>query len=91
MTVYKNLPEKETLREICDRLHSSRLVLFLNMKIKQYDLLYDETDSRKYRVSMYDYAENAYQKVNNSRLRYHNVPENRLHKRLLPLPVLRAG
>ena len=60
--VHKYKRKKRFGKSVTDR-SPSRLVLFLKMKIKQYGLLYYETDSWKYRASQYNHAEDSYKKV----------------------------
>ena len=60
--VHRYKRKKRFGKSVTDR-SPSRLVLFLKMKIKQYGLLYYETDSWKYRASQYDHAEDSYKKV----------------------------
>lgn len=61
--VHKYKRKKRFGKSVTDR-SPSRLVLFLKMKVKQYGLLYYETDPWKYRASQYDHAEDTYKKVN---------------------------
>ena len=61
--VHRYKRKKRFGKSVTDR-SPSRLVLFLKMKVKQYGLLYYETDPWKYRASQYDHAEGIYKKVN---------------------------
>lgn len=60
--VHKYKRKKRFGKSVTDR-NPSRLVLFLKMKVKQYGLLYYETDPWKYQASQYDHTENTYKKV----------------------------
>ena len=61
--VHKYKRKKRFGKSVTDR-SPSRLVFFLKVKVKQYGLLYYETDPWKYRASQYDHTEDAYKKVN---------------------------
>lgn len=60
--VHRYKRKKRFGKSVTDR-SPSRLVLFLKVKIKQYGLLYYETDPWKYRASQYDHAKDSYKKV----------------------------